>query len=63
MIPTLMQIGIRNYLIKKGNVLVISRDQLTIHETFLSHLLDKQQWFSFGWKLSIVMMEVLVSAD
>lgn len=62
-----MQIGIKNYLMENNSVLVVSCQWLTIYETFLPYLLDKQQWLSFGCKLSFkvtfVVMEVLVSID
>jgi hypothetical protein len=62
-----MQIGIRNYLMENSSVLIISRQWLTIYETFLLYLLDKQQWLSFGCELSLettfVIMEVLVGVD
>jgi hypothetical protein len=47
-------------------VLVISHHWPTVYET-LSHLLDSQQWHSFGCKLSskasFVAMEVIVGVD
>lgn len=62
-----MQINIRNYLMENSSVLVVSCQWLTIYETFLMYLLYRQQWLSFGYKLSLeatfVMMEVLVSID
>jgi hypothetical protein len=60
-----MQIGIRNYLTENSSVLVVSCQWPTIYETFLPYLLNKQQWFPFGCKLSLkttfVVMEVLVN--
>jgi hypothetical protein len=52
---------------ENSNVSVINHQWLTIYETFLLYLLDRQQWFSFGYKLSLeatfVVMEVLVNVD
>jgi hypothetical protein len=50
-----------------GSVLVFNYHQLITCETILPHFHDKQQWLSFGFKLSqeatFVAMEVLVNVD
>jgi hypothetical protein len=52
---------------ENNSVSIVNHHQLIACETFLSHLFNKQQWFSCGFQLSqeasFVVMEVLISIN